>query len=670
MLNVYYILRFIITFWNRYQTISIQSKVVLLGLIFTSFIITYLSIKPKYINILLDYFTKKRAIYELFIVFLFSSQILRFLKYITSSVAFEFRGWFISNYIWILLIYCIVRITKESENFSIIRRNDVFQIRDVKYQWIFKIGLILIFSIIIGYWIYTQIINPLPYYYNYDPEYQYMLNATTPFKDSVLYKRMDHPGSLMQLLGTLFNVVLSPLTFFQSGFPTFINITNPGYFIFISRLFILLINLVTLIILAIKSIKIFQLNEIFAALSIPLIYFSSHRLSLEFTAIWSPNSFSFALGSLLSFFLFLYLTSEKVDPKKLAFLSLAAGVIGTFHIYMITWSIGISTAIFLYYLFTTKKIKQALLQWMQSLLHFVKGYLIGTLVIINEFGSFLDWIFEVATHQGIYGGGQKGFASSTQIISNLQTIIKSTPEILLYTSVLIICLLVLLVLSRKKISESPGVWATALGVIIQVFFLSILILKHPRGRYLLSIAALLPILLTTIIWIIRSQFNSSKYLYPAIFTVLLFSFCWITIFNVNKHLNRNQYIATYQEEIQRFVSEYAQSQNLQENSIVKYWVYGSYSECYALWFANESAKRIFTKEINEICSKRNEFSYNYWSKEIFPSDKNRSLSDLDQYSIIIGDPKRLHQLELDNFHEFQSPTIDNLSFYIRLNNNQ
>ncbi|MFV1949832.1 MAG: hypothetical protein ACC633_07870 [Anaerolineales bacterium] len=670
VLNVYYILRFIITFWNSYQTINIQSKVVLLGLIFTSLIITYFSIKPRYINFLIDYFTKERAIYELFIVFLFSTQILKFLKQITSSVAFEFRGWFISNYIWIVLIYCIVRIIKESVNSAIIRQTDVFSFRNVNHQWIFKIGLLLISSIIIGYWIYTQFINPLPNYFNYDPEYQYMLNATTPFKDSELYQRMDHPGSLIQLLGTLFSVFLSPLTFFQSGFPTYINITHPGYFIFISRLFILLLNIGTITILALKSIKIFHLSDIFAALSISLIYFSSHRLSLEFTAIWSPNSFNFALGSILFLFLLLYLTSEKVDPKKLRFISLAAGLIGTFHVYMVTWSIGISTAIFLYYLFTTKDLKRALLQWIQSLLNFLKGYLIGTLVIINHFGSFLDWIFEVVTHQGIYGGGQIGFTSSTQIISNLQSILKNTPEILLYTSVLIIWLLVLFVFSWKKISEYPGVWATALGVIIQILLLSILILKHPRGgRYLLSIAALLPTLLTTIILISRSLFKSRKFLFPVIFTVLFFSFCWTVIFNGNRHLDRNQYIVIYQKEIQRFISEYAQSHNLQETSIEKYWVYGSYSECYALWFANDSAKKIFTKEINEICSKSNDFSYNYWSKEIFPADENRSLSNLDQYSIIIGDPKRLDHLILENFHEFQSPTIDNLSFYIRSNNN-
>lgn len=664
ILNGYYILRFILTIRNRYQTLSIQSIIVLLGLIFISVMILYLLLKSGTINTLIIYFSNGKAIYEIFIVFLISSQLFKSLKYITSSVAFETRGWFISNYIFIVISYCIVQLALNLPDISNKRQQYIFQLRNIKSRSVFLSGLFLISSIIIGYWVYTQIIFPLPEYFNYDPEYQYMLTSTTPFKDAELYKIMGHPGTFMQMLGTLFTVILSPVTIIESGFPTYINLTHPEYFVFISRLFVLVINLITFTIIALVSLRKFKTSDIFAALSIPLIYFSSHRLSLEFTGIWSPNSFSFALGSLLSFYLFHILTSEKVNLKKLTFISIVAGLIGTFHIYMITWSVGIATAIFFFFLFTTKNIKTSFREMFRSILHSFKGYIIGTLVIVNQLGSFIDWILDIISHQGIYGGGQPGFISRIQAFSNFQSILKSNLEVIITTSLLIICLVGLYLLSRKKILVSPGAWAMGISVIIQILLIFALIVKHPGDRYLLSISALLPILLISLFWISKSIFNSIKYISPVFFSLLFVIFCWTVVFNVNTHLDRKKYITAYEEEIQRFVDEYAQFNNLPIDSISKYWTYGSYSECYSLWFANQSAKNLFTKEITEICSKSEDYSYDYWTQKIYPSDLNRSLSNLDQYSIIIGHPKRLFSLLSDEFIEYQSPNIENLSFFI------
>ena len=509
-------------------------------------------------------------------------------------------------------------------------------------------------------------ISPLPLYNNYDPEFSYMFTSIAPFKEVSLYSRMDHPGIFLQVIGTFITGLISPLTVLQSGYPIFLNITQPGIFIFSARLFVLILTLVAFYLLLKISADTFQNDGFFAGLSIPLIYFSSHYLSLKFTTIWSPNSFNFALGSLLLVYLLRTLSADQVEPKKLAFISLAAGLIGTFQVYMITWGIGVSAAIFFYFLFTTRKTIQALVEGLKSILQFGKGYLIGLLVILDQIGSFLEWLFKIVFHQGLYGDGPQGVLSIEQVKLNFQSFLGVNPVIIVAASIIIFSLLVMITFSWKKVLSSPGTVAVVIGITIQALVLFALVLRHPRDRYLLSISALLPVLLMAFFLLLRVISNPPRYIYPALFVVLFSGFCYSVSTNLNDHLVESRYFISYQEEVQRFISEYAASRQFNETDINKYWMYGSFSECYALWFGNDYTRGLFTEEITEQCSSQRDFAVDIWSKRLSPVSKDLKLEYLYYNSVIIGESWRFDQLGLAGYQEIRSPQVENLSFFIRL----
>ncbi len=666
ILNAYYVARFLLTFWNRSAKLNTHSKIILLGFLILALFIAISSLKQRNIHSVDDYYNTNRSIYEIFISFLFLSQFFNwFLKHITSAAAFEIRGWFLSIYLWIVFSYLVIRLRSFLSQIPRFGIKEKGSLSDYKYRRLYITGMLLIGSLIISYWIYTQIYSPLPHYYNYDPEYAYMLSSTSPFTDTSLYMRMDHPGSIMQLLGSFFNLLLSPITLIQAGFPTYINLTHPEIFIYFARTFILMINLIAFAVLATKSIKFNHFQDLFAGLSIPLIYFSAHHFSLEFLTIWSPNSFNYALGTIVLLILLIYLTSaEEIKPQHLFFISLIAGVIATFQVYMISWGIGISTTIFVFYLLKQKNAIAAFQNLGLSLFHFIKGYILGTLVIFDQIESFLDWIFNITIHQGNYGGGKFEFINVNNMMTNLQHIVHDLPWFMSITGVLLICLAILLVISRKAIKDRPGILAISIGLIIQIGFIFVLVLKHPEDRYLLSAASILPILLTIIIILTQSKQTLSKFLYPAVFTILLINFGTSAVLDGKQHDERVQYVDTYQKEVTDFLADYAGSKGLETDDLTVYWTYSTYSECYSLWFGNEYAKNRFNIEIDEICKPKNEYAINIWSNKIIPADKNIKINQLDNKSVIIGDPGRLNQIVRDDFVEYPSPKIANLSFFI------
>ncbi len=351
VLNLYFTARFGITFAINASQLDQLDKIFLLVFSMVSLGIAFISLKSRIITQLIDYYKRKRIVIELFIWFLVSRQFMIWiLKRLGKPATQEIRGWFLSISIWFVFSLALDTIQYKIKEILARRREEPGKILNNKVRKGFTVGLVLIILIISSYWIYTQVISPLPYYINYDPEYPYLLNSITPFKDTNLYLRLDHPGTLMQLLGSSFHVLLSPLSLREAGSPLLLHVIHPEYLILVARLFTLGINIWAIMMLAKNTTTFHRWPDIFAALSIPLVYFASHHLSVDYLAIWSPNSFNFAFGTTLLLFLFIILTSsEEVDKDQLFLLSTGAGLVATFHVYMIVWIFSIGLIIFLYY---------------------------------------------------------------------------------------------------------------------------------------------------------------------------------------------------------------------------------------------------------------------------------------------------------------------------------
>lgn len=665
ILNLSFAVRFLVTIRNGMSTFSSRSDYVLLILSLLAIGLSYLAIKSRMIIQITAYFQKKRSVFELFIWFLASRQLVSWLvNRLDTPAALEISGWYVTLCLW-----TVINLAGNAFSFHF---GDIFRQRNTVSPFkrytpqrkVFTVGVILILLTICGYWLYTQILAPLPYYVDYDPEFSYFLNSLMPFKNLELYKYMDHPGTLIQLIGSMFHVVVSSLNISDSGSPLLIHFAHPEYYLFLASIFLLVINIWAAVALTKYVIKIENWADVLGGLSIVLVYFAAHPVSLDFLAIWSPNSFNLSFGTPVLIVLFLMLnSSDEVDEKQSNALSTAAGIVATFHMYMIIWIIGIAATIFFYYQLKHDNIIGSLKKAGISFFHSIKGYLIGTLTIIYQFESIIDWIKDIIIHQDLYGTGERGITSLTKLSNNFIQMFNETVELFILSGLVIGIVTVLMCFFRKNIRGQEGNWAITFGLTIQLLVLFALVIKHPRSRYLLSVAATLPILLAAIYHIIKQQTKASYISSSILLIIIIAGFGTNIIRSVTRHQNRTSYYQSYNMEITNFLENHADAQDLTMEDLSLYWTYSTYySPCFSLWFGNDWAKGIFSNEISSVCNSN--YSLNIWSGRIMPPEADFQNNTLDQRSVIIGDPERLEKYGFGKFGSIIPSKFNNLGFII------
>jgi hypothetical protein len=62
-------------------------------------------------------------------------------------------------------------------------------------------------------------------------------------------------------------------------------------------------------------------------------------------------------------------------------------------------------------------------------------------------------------------------------------------------------------------------------------------------------------------------------------------------------------MSSYQQAVEDFKERYAREEGLSQKDLILYWSYGTFSDCYSLWFADDFSKNLYTEEIRELCPK-------------------------------------------------------------------
>ena len=577
-----------------------------------------------------------------FIVFIIFYLLKKVIKRILASQSADFRldvgTWFIAIFLWIGIVLSIQFII---ELFHRTQQKNVAPSKSTKSKLIVII-LISTLLLLVGFWFYTQAINPLPAYAEYDPEISYLVNSLTPLKDLELYRRMDHPGTILQLIGTTIAVILSPLSMSANGFPFNYHLEQPEAFLLLARLFLLLIN-VGVIYTLYKSIR--EVNkwyEVLAGFCIFLVYFASHKYSLRFLTIWSPNSFNFAIGTTILIFLYRIMTKEGIIEKRTMWMySIAVGLSATFHIYMVTLIIASITAIFLDSFLENKDWGLSFKTSSLALIGSIIGYIIGTLVILPYYGSYLKWIGDVISHQESYGQGETGILSGARLIHTFQNLFQRNWTLFLLLGSICLVIFILWLLRRKQGGKNTSIWAFIIGVTVQILCLLIIIGKHPGDRYLLSITSILPVLILAVYDLSKDNPIVAK-IYFSVFSVFVSVLFIVNLTNTLKnHNNKVEYLSIYQDEVTDFISTYSKENQIETNQVTIYWTYGTYSPCYSLWLGNDFSNRRFTKEIIEFCP--NELQYDVWNHSV-PGTKLKgieALSESQDHAILITDNRTM-----------------------------
>src|SRR5512140_2964208 len=139
------------------------------------------------------------------------------------------------------------------------------------------VPIIFISIILLVPWVTVNLLqSPSPFYRYYDPEIQYFMNSLLAFKGHTYYY-LDHPGTPLEVIGTMILAITYPLTAGKPGGFVEYQLRNPNLFLLLARLFLTACSIGCAIFmhktLAASARK---LADVLLAVAVPLMFYARH----------------------------------------------------------------------------------------------------------------------------------------------------------------------------------------------------------------------------------------------------------------------------------------------------------------------------------------------------------------------------------------------------------
>jgi len=215
---------------------------------------------------------------------------------------------------------------------------------------------------------------------------------------------------------------------------------------------------------------------------------------------------------------------------------------------------------------------------------------------------FFRFIYNLFTHQSLYGTGPAGIPSSSLLWSNLQDMVTAAPLVfLVLLASLLISLFLFLQRDASRIPENHSLWALNVSLLLQCGIITLAVLKHPGEHYLLSLAGTLPALLLVILKLSDFHPRFSRGFGDAL---ILFSIISISAFGILSIKNRQAELLearTVEAEINRIITEQEIRLHKKPGELLVLRTNGTYSYCSALLHGDVFTAGVFAREINAWC---------------------------------------------------------------------
>jgi hypothetical protein len=475
---------------------------------------------------------------------------------------------------------------------------------------------------IMAWWFYSQAIQPQPAYVTADPEIAYLLSSLSTFTGNP-YTFIDHPGTPVEILGTLVLGITYPLMGNAGDSFIISHITQPETFMIIVRSLLTVASIGTMIALTVRSLRGEHWTDAVAAVAIAVLFFGIHPRAFNSIVHWSHNSFSFPLGTLLGLSALLLVVERGGRSKRqIAILGFSLGILAAIQLFFFTWILGAAAALFAYFALCFNKWKRGLTSVLILSIAAVTGFILSTLPIINRYQEFFSWVCQIASHQGRHGSGPTGFISLQGALANFIGLWHELPLLFISLWILILGVVFLAISQRRYLRSNAGLWATALGLIFQTSIMCALVLKHPGVIYMQAVAATLPLLLGVAIPLmelsIPKRISTQRLikfgLSLGIFILFLLGFIRALI----AHSFVTQQVQSAVEEINTYLDEYSIDQGDDGQALTILWIYGMPSECAALWYGSQYSDYALAEEIATVCP--NDLIFNLWENRVVLAD--------------------------------------------------
>jgi hypothetical protein len=491
------------------------------------------------------------------------------------------------------------------------------------------VAIVFLAATLLVPWVVVNLLqSPSPFYRDYDPEIQYFMNSLLVFKGQPYYY-MDHPGTPVELIGSLLLALTYPFTASTDGGFVYFQLQHPNLFLSLARLF-LTISSIGCAILIYRTLarERATLTDVLLGVAIPLMFYLAHREAFATLTLWSHTSFSFPFGALLLVILFrIARRNTRLSARDSAILGLLLGVLASVVIYFAAWTIGFIVFVAVWYRLARWPWGELLRVLAISVAAWVIGFGLMLLPGITRVTYLWDWLNALAFHQGIYGAGPSGLTSVPFLLGGFQTLSSVSPKLLLLLALPAVLFACLVVWTGKALGQESGLWGLGVGLLTMITIVLFLAMKQPKYRYLLPAAAAVPVLVMVILevappghWLRHVLMWSVVLATAAYLPMSLWRY-------VNDQNGKMDHIRDAGRQQQQAISDYRTLRHKQADDMMVLWTYGVYSPCYALQFGNEYTGFDFSSELSSICP--NQYEFNIWAQEANVGGHWRSIEELE-----------------------------------------
>jgi hypothetical protein len=338
--------------------------------------------------------------------------------------------------------------------------------------------------------------GPFYSFNNIDPSYAYLFNGFellhfhTP-------GHVDHPGTTTQILMALVILVkwgFSAMSCWLTGLPVpsldHLFFTQPDSFLYAGAVTLILINTVLFSLVSYNLYSHSKNLAVLFAFQLGLFLFFP---TIETFSMYTPEPMLLTGVLLLCLGLFPVLIKHNLmtNPKYARYFGLAFG----FGMATKVTFLPLGLFLFLYPKTQYKKI----------ITYSLIGFLICTFPIWGRYFKMIQWLFNIAFHQGHYGSGSVGLIDNTKIIHNFNYLITTAP--FLFISMISISAYLLITFKNN----SPIIKKFLILSLGALLFSLVLNLKHPGIRYMIPVL----LLCAPLSAVIAYQLRQHKKIYSA-----------------------------------------------------------------------------------------------------------------------------------------------------------
>jgi hypothetical protein len=429
----------------------------------------------------------------------------------------------------------------------------------------------------------------------------YFMNSLAPFEGAP-YFYTDHPGTPVEIIGTILLGITYMVLTNHVNFISY-HLENPELFLNLAHGFITLLSVLCAIYFFLTVLRALQKSNVYLAFSLALLFYGLHPDSFKTLTIWSHTSFNFPLGAgyLILLFAIAHDASGQISNRLAAGLGLALGVMIAIMFNFVPWLVTTLLFIFLSNSMLRIPWKKSLISVSIVMLSCAAGFLGSILPSIHRMPYFFGFIYNLFTHQSLYGTGPEGITSISLLWSNLHDMVTTAPLIFLVTLASLLISLFIFLQPNSRNPENHRLWALDFSLLLQCGMIMLAVLKHPGEHYLLSLAATLPILLLVIVrlsdfhWGFRRPFEHAL----IVFSIISISaFAFLSIKNQRSELLEARAVET---EINRIITDQEIRLNKEPGELLVLRTNETYSFCSALLYGDFFTADVFAAEINAWC---------------------------------------------------------------------